>query len=97
MDPEDLLTLEVPALAAVPNHIEENTRIIAELKELGISYRYTRFEGAGLSETVVQPFNSVMAKFQKIRLRPGVEMDGAGLVGEGSDDEDFAMMSSEEE
>ena len=79
MDPEDLLIETVAHHDLLPNHIEENQRVILELQALNISYRYTRLElrdradTVDMSERTAAKLNKEMGTMQKIRLQSAVD------------------------
>lgn len=92
MDPEDLLTIEVPDLVGLEDHSQKNLQALATLKELGISYRYQRWSfeeryGGEITSKTASDWNNIMAKAQKIRLQPGTPSSSSDNIIIGDNDE----------
>lgn len=79
MDPEDILLQQVPVLKSLPNHSDENMKVIEQLKELSISYRYTRFDekeryGDANDMSRAATFNAGLDAFQSARLQSASDL-----------------------
>jgi len=80
MNPQDILTTELPPLPSLPNHHEENMQALAMILELGESFRYFRFNETKSYERDMEEaeeFNKSLETFQKVRLQSMSDLYGA--------------------
>ena len=85
-DPEDLLELQVPPLPSLPRHDEQNLKVLEQLLEMNVSYRYSwldlneRYTPESGVEIGAKLWNEAMARAQKVRLEPVVVQADDGFM-----------------